>query len=82
MLFIAAMPVFVAGLLEDITKDIGASKRLLAAFLSAAIAWWLIGGVSRVGFSSVDWLLAYWPVSLLFTMVAVQFLVLATSTHW
>lgn len=71
VLFIAAMPVFVAGLLEDITKDIGASKRLLAAFLSAAIAWWLIGGVSRVGFSSIDWLLSYWPVSLLFTMVAV-----------
>ncbi len=71
VLFIAAMPVFVAGLLEDITKDIGASKRLLAAFLSAAIAWWLIGGVSRVGFNTADWLLSFWPVSLLFTMVAV-----------
>ena len=41
-LFVSALPVFVAGLLEDITKDIGASKRLLAAFLSAAIAWWLL----------------------------------------
>src|SRR5690606_29035930 len=40
VLFIAVMPVFVAGLLEDLTKDIGAGKRLLAAFLSAAIAWW------------------------------------------
>ncbi|MDN5844187.1 MAG: glycosyl transferase, partial [Alcaligenaceae bacterium] len=45
VLFIAAMPVFVAGLLEDITKDIGSGKRLLAAFISAAIAWWLLGGV-------------------------------------
>lgn len=71
VLFIAAMPVFVAGLLEDITKDIGASKRLLAAFFSAAIAWWLIGGVSRVGIPSVDWVLSFWPISLLFTMVAV-----------
>jgi UDP-N-acetylmuramyl pentapeptide phosphotransferase/UDP-N-acetylglucosamine-1-phosphate transferase len=43
----------------------------LAAFLSAAIAWWLIGGVSRVGIPSVDWLLAWWPVSLVFTMLAV-----------
>ena len=71
VLFIAVMPVFVAGLLEDITKDIGSSKRLLAAFLSAAIAWWLIGGVSRVGFGTADWLLSFWPVSLLFTMLAV-----------
>ncbi len=70
-LFLAALPVFVAGLLEDITKDIGASKRLLAAFGSAAIAWWLLGGVTRVGIQPVDWLLSYWPVSLLFTMVAV-----------
>jgi len=70
-LFLAALPVFVAGLLEDITKDIGAGKRLLAAFASAAIAWWLLGGVSRVGFEWIDWLLAFWPVSLLFTVIAV-----------
>ncbi|TAM89452.1 MAG: glycosyl transferase [Candidimonas sp.] len=71
VLFIAAMPVFVAGLLEDITKDVGSGKRLLAAFASAAIAWWLLGGVSRVGFPWIDWLLSFWPVSLIFTMVAV-----------
>ena len=47
VLFIAAMPVFVAGLLEDITKDIGSGKRLLAAFGSAAIAWWLGRGERR-----------------------------------
>src|SRR5690606_9011588 len=70
-LFVSALPVFVAGLLEDITKDIGAGKRLLAAFLSAAVAWWLLGGVSRVGIGWADWLLSYWPVSLVFTMVAV-----------
>ncbi len=71
VLFIAAMPVFVAGLLEDITKDVGSGKRLLAAFISAAIAWWLLGGVSRVGIEWADWVLSYWPVSLVFTMVAV-----------
>src|SRR3546814_3274741 len=43
VLFVAAMPVFVAGLLEDITQDVGAGNRLLAAFLSAGIAWWQIG---------------------------------------
>ncbi|HLR77543.1 MAG TPA: glycosyltransferase, partial [Burkholderiaceae bacterium] len=71
VLFIAALPVFVAGLLEDITKDVGSGKRLLAALISAAIAWWLLGGVSRVGIGWADWLLSFWPVSLVFTVVAV-----------
>lgn len=71
VLFLAAMPVFVAGLVEDITKDVGSLKRLLAAFLSAAIAWWLLGGVSRVGVAWADWILAFWPISLFFTMIAV-----------
>ena len=69
-LFVAALPVFVAGLLEH-HQDIGASKRLLAAFGSAAIAWWLLGGVSRVGMAPVDYVLSFWPVSLVFTMFAV-----------
>lgn len=71
VLFIAAMPVFVSGLLEDITKEVGAAKRLLAAFASAAIAWWLLGGVTRVGIVGIDWLLAFWPISMLVTVVAV-----------
>ncbi len=71
-LFVAALPVFVAGLLEDITKDIGSGKRLLAAFVSAGIAWWVLGGVSRVGLPWADALLSNWPIiSLVFTMVAV-----------
>src|SRR5690554_42038 len=69
--FIAALPVFMAGLVEDITKDVGSLKRLLAAFASAAIAWWLLGGVSRVGVGWIDWILAFWPISLFFTMIAV-----------
>lgn len=71
VLFIAAMPVFFAGLLEDLTKDVGSGKRLMAAFISAAIAWWLLGGVSRVGLSWADWVLSFWPISLVFTMIAV-----------
>lgn len=71
VLFISALPVFMAGLIEDVTKDVGASKRLLAAFLSAAIAWWLLGGLTRVGMSWANWLLSFWPVSLIFSMIAV-----------
>lgn len=70
-LFLAALPVFLAGLLEDLTKGVGANKRLVAAFVSAAIAWWLLGGVTRVGAAPLNWLLSYWPVSLIFTVFAV-----------
>lgn len=70
-LFVAALPVFGAGILEDITKDVGAGKRLLAAFLSAAIAWWFFGGVSRVDVDVLDYLFSFWPVSLIFTVIAV-----------
>src|SRR5690606_5373499 len=69
--FIGAMPAFVAGLREDIARDVGPGKRLMAAFLSAAIGWWLLGGISRVGVSGFDWILSYWLVWRLFTMVAV-----------
>src|SRR5690625_2430822 len=71
VLFIAALPVFVAGVVEDISKDVGSLKRLLAAFASAAMAWWLLGGVVRVDVAWADWLLSYWPISLVFTVVAV-----------
>src|SRR5690625_7384204 len=71
VLFIAALPVFVAGVVEDISKDVGSLKRLLAAFASAAIAWWLLGGVMRVDVEWADWLLSFWQISLVFTVVAV-----------
>src|SRR5690625_5481455 len=71
VLLIAALPVFVAGVVEDISKDVGSLKRLLAAFASAAIAWWLLGGVVRVDVEWANWLLSFWPISLIFTVVAV-----------
>jgi UDP-N-acetylmuramyl pentapeptide phosphotransferase/UDP-N-acetylglucosamine-1-phosphate transferase len=71
VLFVAALPVFLVGLLEDITKTIGAKKRLFAAFVSAGIAWWLLGGIRHVSISPIDWALSYWPISLLFTIFAV-----------
>src|SRR5699024_12811703 len=69
--FIAALPVFVAGVVQDISKAVGALERLLAAFASAAIAWWLLGGVMRVAVEWADWLLSFRPISLVFTVVAV-----------
>lgn len=70
-LFVASLPVFGAGILEDITKDVGAGKRLLAAFLSAAIAWWFFGGVNRVDVAIFDYFFSFWFISFIFTVVAV-----------
>lgn len=42
MLLVSAVPVFVAGLLEDMTKRVSVKLRLHAAFISATLAVWLL----------------------------------------
>jgi UDP-N-acetylmuramyl pentapeptide phosphotransferase/UDP-N-acetylglucosamine-1-phosphate transferase len=42
-LLVAGLPVFVAGLVEDLTKRVSIRTRLLASFVAAAIAAWLVG---------------------------------------
>lgn len=70
---ISAVPVFVAGLAEDITRKVGPLWRLVAAFASAALGAWLFGGVlSRIDIAPMDSLLVSLPVAaLLMTMFAV-----------
>ena len=43
----------------------------MAAFISALIACWFFGGVSRVGIQPFDFLFSFWPISVLFTVIAV-----------
>ncbi|MDP1995872.1 MAG: glycosyltransferase [Gallionella sp.] len=43
ILLLAAIPAFLGGLVEDVTKKIGVLERLLLTMLSAAIAAWLLG---------------------------------------
>lgn len=65
-------PVFVAGLTEDITKRIGPGLRLLASFVSAALAYYLFdAGLVRFDIPGVDQLLAVPLVSFLLTLIAV-----------
>lgn len=73
----AAVPVFLAGLGEDVTRRVAPRWRLVAAFVSAGLAWgWVNAAVVRVGWSWADgWLQVGW-VSLLFTSLAV-----AAVTH-
>jgi len=66
------LPVFLAGLAEDFTKNVRASVRLLAAFLTAALAAVLLNAVvHRVDVAAIDPLLAIPAISLLFTLIAV-----------
>lgn len=71
-MLVAGVPVFAAGLAEDVTRRVAPRWRLIAALVSAALAWWWVGAqVVRADVPGLDgWLAAPW-VSLLFTVVAV-----------
>ena len=73
LLLAASLPVFVAGLVEDLTKRVSAMVRLLAAFLSAGLGVMLLNAVLvRLGLPLVDGVLvAYPPLAVLVTVFAV-----------
>lgn len=73
LLLLAALPVFVAGLLEDLTKRVSPMVRLLAAFLSAGLGVVLLNAVLvRLGLPLIDGLLVAYPVlAVLVTIFAV-----------
>ncbi|MCL6263672.1 glycosyltransferase [Craterilacuibacter sp. RT1T] len=70
---LAGVPVFIAGLVEDLTKKVSPLVRLLAAFISAAIAMFSVGGVlPSLGIAGVDTVLALYPAAaMLLTVFAV-----------
>jgi len=79
-MLIAALPAFLAGTVEDIVKRGRVTERLLATFASGVLAWWLTGvSLSRAGIWGVDELLAYTPISVLFTAFAVGGVANATN---
>lgn len=60
---VCMLPVFGIGLLEDLTRVVGAGIRLLIAMFAAALGWWLFkAGLFRVGWDSVDALLLSYPL--------------------
>lgn len=72
MWLICLLPAFLGGLAEDLTKRVGRATRLLASFLSAALAYMLLGAVvSRIDLYGVDTLLMIPAVSFIFTCLAV-----------
>lgn len=69
---VCLLPAFLGGLAEDLTKRVPPVTRLLAAFLSAGLAYTLLGAaVSRIDLVGLDTLLLLPAVAFLFTCFAV-----------
>lgn len=76
-ILISSIPVFLGGLLEDLTHRVPALARLLLAVFSAIGFIFLMGfGVERTDVPPVDWLLQWQVMAFLITI-----LVLAGFTH-
>lgn len=72
LLLLAAIPAFLGGLVEDVTKKIGVLERLMLTMLSGAIAAWLLGAVlNRLHIPGIDQALLWLPFALVFTSFAV-----------
>lgn len=72
-LLVSAIPVFVAGLWEDLTKRVRPRNRLLAAAASAGVAAWLLGAViERTGIPGVQWIAGFTAGALLLTLFVVS----------
>jgi UDP-N-acetylmuramyl pentapeptide phosphotransferase/UDP-N-acetylglucosamine-1-phosphate transferase len=72
LLLLAAMPAFMGGLVEDLTKRVRVVTRLALAMASGAAAYFLLGAaVVRVDIIGLDWLLQYSVISFFFTIFAI-----------
>jgi len=72
LLLACSLPAFVAGITEDLTKNVSPRRRLFAATISAALAIWLLGAViTRTDIPGVDQLIKWAPLSVLLTLFVV-----------
>jgi UDP-N-acetylmuramyl pentapeptide phosphotransferase/UDP-N-acetylglucosamine-1-phosphate transferase len=73
LLVAAGMPVFVAGLAEDLTKTMSPRRRLFFAAVSASLAVWLFDGViRRTDIPGIDSLIEMFPFAVALTVFAVS----------
>jgi len=71
-LWLAAMPAFVAGIIEDLTKKVSVVTRFCAIVASALLAAWMLDArLPRLDIWGIDGLLALLPVSIALTVFAV-----------
>lgn len=72
MLLLCATPVYLSGLLEDLTKRISVRTRLIASFVSAGLAIWLLNArLTGLDTPILDSLLALPAISVVFTVFAI-----------
>ena len=72
LLLACSLPAFGAGLIEDFTKRVSPSKRLLATVVSAALAFWLLDAqIARSDVPGLDALLAVSAGAFVVTLLAV-----------
>ena len=71
-ILICALPVFLAGVLEDLTRKVSPGWRLLGAFLSAALVFFVVFvRIVRAGIPIVDQILVIPVISFVVTLFAV-----------
>src|SRR5580765_4212579 len=69
---LSVLPAYASGLIEDITKKLGPDIRLWASFLSALVAVYFFDAVvARSGIPGIDDILRWFPLALVFTVIAV-----------
>jgi UDP-N-acetylmuramyl pentapeptide phosphotransferase/UDP-N-acetylglucosamine-1-phosphate transferase len=72
LLIACSLPAFVAGIAEDITKNVSPRRRLLATVISAGLAIWLLDAVIiRTDIPGVDPLIQWLPLAMLLTIFVV-----------
>jgi UDP-N-acetylmuramyl pentapeptide phosphotransferase/UDP-N-acetylglucosamine-1-phosphate transferase len=72
LLIAAALPTFVFGLAEDLTKDVSPRRRLFfTAFSAALAAWWLDAVLHRTAIPGVDQLITMAPFAIGLTIFVV-----------
>jgi len=72
LLFFSSFPIFLGGLIEDLTHSVSPCIRLLLAILSANFFWFLCNtGVERTDIIPIDWLLQVPLISYLITNLVI-----------
>jgi UDP-N-acetylmuramyl pentapeptide phosphotransferase/UDP-N-acetylglucosamine-1-phosphate transferase len=74
LLIVCSLPAFIAGIAEDLTKNVSPRRRLVATAISAALAIWLLDGVvARTQIPLLDPLLAsFFPAVVLLTVFIIS----------
>lgn len=69
---VSALPALIVGLIEDLTKRVSVTQRLLATAISAVLGGLLVGGwLVRLDIPGLDYLLTFTAISVLITAFSV-----------